>query len=84
MYAPNDIADGLNTWLELKQVKDGRNGLWLFMSDFNEIRYRKDRFSMIVSESNMDAFNSFIREAELFDFKMGGRKFTWMTEDGKR
>ncbi|CAH1446022.1 unnamed protein product [Lactuca virosa] len=62
---------------------ENKNAIWLLMGDFNEVREKCDRLSKIVCASSMEAFNSFIHEADLEDFAMWGRKFTWMSQDGK-
>nr|KAJ0202709.1 hypothetical protein LSAT_V11C500285080 [Lactuca sativa] len=84
VYAPIDREERLCLWNELKELKNVRDGIWLFMGDFNEVRCKEDRFSMLVCNSSMEEFNSFIRDCELVEFNMGGRKFTWMSPDGKR
>ena len=65
--------------MDLKNAKEGN---WLFMGDFNEVRSREERFSEHACLTSMAAFNNFIRLADLVDFSMGGRRFTRMSDDG--
>lgn len=51
------------------------------MGDFNKIRFRHERSSNYGCDSSMEDFNSFIRELTLFEFPLGGRKFTWVSDD---
>lgn len=83
VYAPVNVYERERLWIELKSHILGSNGCWLLMGDFNEIRCRQERFSEVGCELGMTHFNSFISDSALFEFKLGGRRFTWMSEDGK-
>ena len=75
IYAPNDPIIRQEVWELLLNLVKNREGVWLIMGDFNEVRRKEERFSERVCLSSMRAFNDFIREAGLVDFNMGGSKF---------
>nr|GEZ08755.1 nucleotide-binding alpha-beta plait domain-containing protein [Tanacetum cinerariifolium] len=56
-------------------------GLWkgrvVIMGDFNEVRYKSDRFGSIFNVQGANDFNSFIADAGLEEVPLGGSPFTW-------
>lgn len=84
IYAPVDNDCRRSLWFRLLDLKSNRNnGAWLLTGDFNEVTRLTDRFSEHVCIKSMDDFNHFIRDAGLTEFNLGGRRFTWMSSDGK-
>lgn len=49
----------------------------ILMGDFNEVRYKSDRFGSVFNAKGALAFNSFIEDAELEEVNLGGSMFTW-------
>ncbi|GJY31768.1 RNA-directed DNA polymerase, eukaryota [Tanacetum coccineum] len=47
------------------------------MGDFNEVRYKSDRFGSVFNVHGANAFNSFIANAGLEEVPLGGSSFTW-------
>nr|GEW55854.1 RNA-directed DNA polymerase, eukaryota, reverse transcriptase zinc-binding domain protein [Tanacetum cinerariifolium] len=47
------------------------------MGDFNEVRYKSDRFGSVFNAQGADEFNSFIVTAGLVEVQLGGSAFTW-------
>ncbi|GKB50184.1 RNA-directed DNA polymerase, eukaryota, reverse transcriptase zinc-binding domain protein [Tanacetum coccineum] len=47
------------------------------MGDFNEVRYKYDRFGSVFNVHGANAFNSFIANAGLEEVPLGGSSFTW-------
>lgn len=85
VYAPTDNSERKLLWDHLMNLKASRNNAaWLMMGDFNEVTCVGDRFSERLCISSMNDFISFINKAELFEYQMGARKFTWMSADGSR
>lgn len=75
----NDI---LELWIDLLGIKENMQGIWLLMGEFNKVRVKEN----IISEdciTSMEAFNSFLRDVELFHFSMGRRSFTRMCDDDR-
>lgn len=83
VYAPVCDADRSSLWIQIANLLNSVDGCWLLMGDFNEIRHKCDRFSQRGRVSSINDFNSFIASSNLFEFKLGGRKFTWISEDGR-
>ncbi|GJT61251.1 RNA-directed DNA polymerase, eukaryota, reverse transcriptase zinc-binding domain protein [Tanacetum coccineum] len=47
------------------------------MGDFNEVRYKSDRFGSVFNVQGANVFNSFIANAGLEEVPLGGSTFTW-------
>ncbi|XP_022032062.1 uncharacterized protein LOC110933133 [Helianthus annuus] len=84
VYAPNDVACRRAVWLELLGVRNSRQGWWVMMGDFNEVRYAHERLNSEFVEGNADAFNQFILSAGLIEYNMGGGNFTYISDNGKK
>lgn len=84
VHAPNDPSSRRTLWLELSQLKRLFHGLWLFMGDFNDVRYEEERVNSDFVHTNARHFNSFILDADLKEYNMGGRKYTYMSDNGEK
>ncbi|XP_076881344.1 uncharacterized protein LOC143529431 [Bidens hawaiensis] len=82
VYASINAYDRRNLWDELINLKSVYPGWWVFLGDFNETRVKEDRLPVSGCDSDMAPFNNFILMAGLFEYNMGGRRFTWMSDDG--
>ncbi|KAF5821202.1 putative RNA-directed DNA polymerase [Helianthus annuus] len=82
VYAPSDPTRRRSLWVELLALKDGVDGKWVFMGDFNEVRVAEERMNSTFNPSNAIAFNHFLACAGLLEYSMGGRKYTYMAADG--
>nr|GEZ97787.1 RNA-directed DNA polymerase, eukaryota [Tanacetum cinerariifolium] len=49
----------------------------VIMGDFNEVRYKSDRFGSVFIVQGANVFNSFITNAGLEEVPLGGSSFTW-------
>nr|GEW78114.1 hypothetical protein [Tanacetum cinerariifolium] len=62
-------------------VKTGANllidGEVVMMVDFNEVRFKFDRFGSFFNKRGADMFNSFISNASLKEVPLGGCAYTW-------
>nr|GEX67445.1 reverse transcriptase domain-containing protein [Tanacetum cinerariifolium] len=47
------------------------------MGDFNEVRYKSDRFGLVFNVQGADVFNSFIANVGLEEVPLGRSSFTW-------
>lgn len=81
IYALVNDDNRASLWLHLNNHIRSMEGCWLLIGDFNEIRYKHERFSNRGCDTSMEQFNSFIRDSNLFEFSLGGRKFTWINKD---
>lgn len=82
VYAPNIPGIRSQLWEDLLVIKNSIQGLWVFMGDFNDVRGKDDRLSAYFCEASTTKFNNFIKNAGLVEYNMGGRRFTWMSNDG--
>nr|GEX67416.1 RNA-directed DNA polymerase, eukaryota, reverse transcriptase zinc-binding domain protein [Tanacetum cinerariifolium] len=49
----------------------------IVMGDFNEVRYKNERYGSVFHAHGADAFNSFISNANLQEIPLGGSAYTW-------
>ncbi|GJZ64932.1 RNA-directed DNA polymerase, eukaryota, reverse transcriptase zinc-binding domain protein [Tanacetum coccineum] len=89
VYAPHDLKDKCMLWDYLTHVSNHWDGEVMMMGDFNEVRFKSDRFGSFFNERGADMFNSFISNASLEEVPLGGCAYTWchksaskMTVDG--
>ncbi|GKC85625.1 RNA-directed DNA polymerase, eukaryota, partial [Tanacetum coccineum] len=77
VYAPHDIRDKQMLWDYLHREIGKWNGEVVIMGDFNEVRYKSDRFGSVFNVHNANVFNSFISNSGLVEVTLGGSIFTW-------
>ncbi|GJX01702.1 RNA-directed DNA polymerase, eukaryota [Tanacetum coccineum] len=77
IYAPHDPRDKTMVWDYLSHVINQWKGSVVIMGDFNEVRFKSDRFGSIFNEKGADEFNSFIANSGLEEVPLGGCNFTW-------
>ncbi|GJY14148.1 RNA-directed DNA polymerase, eukaryota [Tanacetum coccineum] len=77
VYAPHDMKEKHMLWDYLTHVIHSWNGEVVIMGDFNEVRYKSDRFGSVFNVHGANAFNSFIANAGLEEVPLGGSSFTW-------
>nr|GEU38633.1 RNA-directed DNA polymerase, eukaryota [Tanacetum cinerariifolium] len=61
----------------LTRVSDQWDGEIVMVGDFNEVRYKSERFGSNFKAHDADIFNSFIHNAGLNEVHLGGSAFTW-------
>nr|GEY33898.1 putative RNA-directed DNA polymerase, eukaryota, reverse transcriptase zinc-binding domain protein [Tanacetum cinerariifolium] len=54
----------------------------VLMGDFNEVRYKSDRFGSTFNVQGAIEFNYFINDADLEEVPLGGSMFTWCHKSG--
>ncbi|GJV01931.1 RNA-directed DNA polymerase, eukaryota, reverse transcriptase zinc-binding domain protein [Tanacetum coccineum] len=77
VYAPHDLKDKCMLWDYLTHVSNHWDGEVMMMGDFNEVRFKSDRFGSFFNERGADMFNSFISNASLEEVPLGGCAYTW-------
>ncbi|XP_022017530.1 uncharacterized protein LOC110917248 [Helianthus annuus] len=82
VYAFNDPLDRRLLWRDLLDVKSSRSGLWVFVGDFNDVRHPAERLNSEFVALNATYFNQFIHLAGLLEYQMGGKKFTFHSDNG--
>ena len=84
VYGPHSVHEKNDLWLELIQIKNNIDGIWLFCGDFNTVRRRDERSNSVFCPNSAASFNLFISQAGLHDYNMGGSKFTYMSRVGAK
>ncbi|GKA13747.1 RNA-directed DNA polymerase, eukaryota [Tanacetum coccineum] len=84
VYAPHDPRDKRMLWDYLMHVINRWNGEVIIVGDFNEVRYKSDRFGSIFNSQGADEFNSFIVNVSLEEVPLGGSTFTWCHESATK
>ncbi|GJR05390.1 RNA-directed DNA polymerase, eukaryota [Tanacetum coccineum] len=64
-------------WDYLEHEINQWDGEVVIMGDFNEVRYKSDRFGLVFNVQGADVFNAFIANAGLEEIPLGGSSFTW-------
>lgn len=77
VYAPHDLKEKLLLWEYLLHVTHQWKGEVIIMGDFNEVRFKYDRFGSAFHANGANMFNSFIFNAGLKEVHLGGSAFTW-------
>ncbi|GKB39931.1 RNA-directed DNA polymerase, eukaryota [Tanacetum coccineum] len=77
IYAPHDVRDKRLLWDYLSHVSNQWAGEVVMMGDFNEVRYKSDRFGSNFNAHGADIFNNFIINAGLEEVPLGGSAYTW-------
>nr|GEX74538.1 RNA-directed DNA polymerase, eukaryota, reverse transcriptase zinc-binding domain protein [Tanacetum cinerariifolium] len=71
------VKDKRMVWDYLSHMINQWKGSVVIMGDFNEVRFKSDRFGSIFNEKGADEFNSFIANSGLEEVSLGGCNFTW-------
>lgn len=82
IHAPNDPGSRRRLWADLIQIKEAYAGMWVMLGDFNDVRCPEERRNSEFVPLNAWHFNSFIQIADLYEYNMGGHKFTYMSDSG--
>nr|KYP74905.1 hypothetical protein KK1_007599 [Cajanus cajan] len=84
VYSPYQLVDKRRLWEEIIMSKRGFGScLWCIVGDFNTVR-RQDERKRVIGEygaRDMEEFNLFIRDMELIDIPLVGKRFTWFKSD---
>nr|GEX59987.1 RNA-directed DNA polymerase, eukaryota, reverse transcriptase zinc-binding domain protein [Tanacetum cinerariifolium] len=71
-------------WDYLVHVISKWDGEVIVMRDFNEVRFKNERFGSLFHAHRADAFNRFILQANLQEIPLGGCSFTWCHRSAKK
>jgi len=86
VYSSGSLKEKKAIWDEINAYRACQlNRIWCVVGDFNSIRTKEERKSLVVGSNysrEMREFNEFIEKAELMDIPMVGRKFTWYKPNG--
>lgn len=84
IYAPQPENLKEVLWNELIVLINSTQAIWVLFGDFNVVRYPEERAGSRFENRAALAFNNFISNMGLFDFQMGGRKFTRFNRSGSK
>ncbi|XP_020237260.1 uncharacterized protein LOC109816599 [Cajanus cajan] len=85
VYSPCQLVDKRRLGGEIIMSKRGFGScLWCIVGDFNTVRRLDERKGGIGDYGawDMEDFNSFVRDMELIDVPLVGKRFTWFRSDG--
>ncbi|XP_071699116.1 uncharacterized protein [Rutidosis leptorrhynchoides] len=69
-------------WESLSGLIQNVDWAWLLCGDFNEVRDSSDRINSQFHPFRAERFNKFIRENNLIDIPISGKRFTRVSDDG--
>nr|GEV13927.1 RNA-directed DNA polymerase, eukaryota [Tanacetum cinerariifolium] len=77
VYAPQELRDKRILWDYLEHVINQWDGEVVIMGDFNEVRFKSERFGSVLIVQGANVFNAFIANASVEEVPLGGSSFTW-------
>ncbi|XP_071694768.1 uncharacterized protein [Rutidosis leptorrhynchoides] len=84
VYGPHEDSKKQKLWDSLSNVIASRDEAWVLCGDFNEVRDQSKHFNCVFIESPAKNFNNFIVSNSLIDILIGGRFFTWVSDEGTK
>ncbi|GKF98916.1 RNA-directed DNA polymerase, eukaryota [Tanacetum coccineum] len=84
IYGPQEDHSKEELWDELSCLIESRQGVWILFGNLNAVRYRSERAGSIFNSREASAFNEFIARNGLFDFPMGGIRFTRFSKNEEK
>ncbi|GJS30169.1 RNA-directed DNA polymerase, eukaryota [Tanacetum coccineum] len=73
VYAPQELRDKRILWDYLEHVINQWDGEVVIMGDFNEVRFKSERFGLVFNAQGADVFNAFIVSTGLEEVPLGGK-----------
>ncbi|GJV53830.1 RNA-directed DNA polymerase, eukaryota [Tanacetum coccineum] len=70
--------------INLAHVSNQWVGKLVMMGDFNEVRYKSDRYGSNFNAHDAEIFNSFIYNAGLDEVPLGGSAYTWCLKSASK
>lgn len=80
---PSNLKEALWNSIEV-MINSVDETVWIIFGDFNIDRNQKERVGSSFNVGEANAFNDFISGVGLFDFPMGGRRFTRFGKNGNK
>lgn len=84
VYGPREQKDREQLWAKLDLLCAKEEVRWVIFGDFNEVRGPHKRKNSVTNVKGTEEFNEFIRRNKLIDVRLGGQKFTRVSDDGKK
>ncbi|GKC42073.1 RNA-directed DNA polymerase, eukaryota [Tanacetum coccineum] len=76
VYAPQSLSSKKMLWSYISSLIVRWNGECLVMGDFNEVRYKEERWGSTFNAHGANVFNTFISSSGLVDVQLEGYTFT--------
>lgn len=89
VYSKCDLPAKKRLWEKLIEFRRSLGeGVWCILGDFNSVRWSDERRGVneVVSSSQREEvilFNNFVRDVELEDLNVLGRRFSWFHPNGR-
>ncbi|GJU04185.1 RNA-directed DNA polymerase, eukaryota [Tanacetum coccineum] len=77
VYAPQEALEKKMLWDYLNHIIISWKGEVILMGDFNEVRYKNERYGSVFNVQGAKVFNSFIANSNLVEVPLGGCSYTW-------
>ncbi|XP_022042250.1 uncharacterized protein LOC110944915 [Helianthus annuus] len=84
VYAPHRVSDKKVVWDSILEVMGSVNDMWVLLGDFNAVRFPEERKNSVFNSSCASAFNGFIDSAELVEYYMRDRRFTFIAPNSNK
>ncbi|XP_071714196.1 uncharacterized protein [Rutidosis leptorrhynchoides] len=84
VYGPHNDSGKKNMWNNLDSIIGGIDSAWVICGDFNEVRENADRLNCVFNQIRASRFNNFIKNNNLIEIPINGRKFTRISDDGTK
>ncbi|KAJ9564334.1 hypothetical protein OSB04_000300 [Centaurea solstitialis] len=84
VHGPNELKGRQELFDKLDLLCNKEEIKWVVFGDFNEVRGKHERFNTTTNNKGVTMFNDFILRNGLKDVKMGGSKFTRVSDDGSK
>ncbi|KAK1370196.1 hypothetical protein POM88_036288 [Heracleum sosnowskyi] len=85
VYAPHGIQEKLALWQDFRRLAallDSSPAI--FIGDFNEVRFQRERINCNIRIREMRVFNSWIEDSNLLEIPLDNANFIWIGPNGKR
>ncbi|GJZ72574.1 RNA-directed DNA polymerase, eukaryota [Tanacetum coccineum] len=83
VYAPQLSSLKSQLWSTIEGVINFLDAIWILFGDFNVVRSQDEHLGSTFDVNEANFFNDFIARVGLFDFPLGGRRFTRFDNNGR-
>ncbi|KAF5819108.1 putative Endonuclease/exonuclease/phosphatase superfamily [Helianthus annuus] len=77
VYAPQDALAKRDLCLKLRDLKYLVDGYWIFIGDFNEVRFPEECLNSQFNATTAQRLNDFVNDLGLLEYNMSGYKYTF-------
>ncbi|GKE20695.1 RNA-directed DNA polymerase, eukaryota [Tanacetum coccineum] len=81
LYGPHVSKEKSSLWDRLTGLLRNSSKDWCIFGEFSMVRRQKDILNSQINVKEMEDFNNFINITRLVEIPLGGRKFTWISDD---